>query len=450
MGSGQERGHPVNSETSLASSSASPADSPPPESWPPESCPVAIVGAGPAGLAAAEILGEAGLSVALFDAMARPGRKFLMAGRGGLNLTHSEPLEPFLERYGSARAFLEPMIRDFPPETLRNWAEGLGEPCFVGSSGRVFPRSMKASPLLRAWLRRLQGLGVRGWSGWRWIGWTGEGSLQFRNAAGDLAAVRADRTLLALGGGSWPKLGSDGGWTSLLAVKGVEMLLLRPANCGFLCGWSDFLTRKFAGTPLKDVALRVYSPEGAEIACGRGDMILSESGIEGSAVYAIAAPLRDRLANGAVSPGRPVLSLDLRPDQSEQDLAARLAKAPSGESLSGSLKKRLHFPALVSPLLRELAGEDLPKDPRALASLLKALPVPVTAPAGLERAISSAGGVCLSAIGPDLQLKAIPGMYVAGEMLDWEAPTGGYLLQACFATGRHAGKAIVEAVGLQP
>jgi len=433
----------------------------------PKMCDAVIVGAGPAGLAAAEIISASGYHVVLCEAMPSPGRKFLMAGRGGLNLTHSENLEPFLDRYGPARPFLEPMLRAFPPEALQIWAAALGEPCFIGTSGRVFPKSFKASPLLRAWLQRLRQQNVQAFFRHRWLGWADHTpdafaenpqaglGLRFQTAQGEETFLQAKTALLALGGASWPRLGSDGRWRPLLEQQGLTITPFRPSNCGFLCSWSDFFTERFAGTPLKNVALTVFDRQNQPLATAHGDLILGAHGIEGSAVYALSAPLRDRLADNPkpslalASSAAPYqdtacLRLDLKPDLSLETLRARLAKAPAGESLSNTLRKRLALSPAVPSLLKECLAE--PETLFSLAAQLKALPLPVTEPAGLERAISTAGGVSLAMLTSDLEVKTQPGLFLAGEMLDWEAPTGGYLLQACFATGRHAGQAMVRSL----
>jgi uncharacterized flavoprotein (TIGR03862 family) len=381
----------------------------------------AIVGAGPAGLAAAERLAEAGITVEIFDRMPSPGRKLLMAGRGGLNLTHSEPLPGFLARYGAEAGWLAPFIAAFPPAALRDWCAGLGQETFTGSSGRVFPVGLKASPLLRAWLARLAAMGVRLHTRRRWLGWDETGALRFDGAA----PVAADVTVLALGGASWPRLGSDGGWAGIVAARGVRIVPLRPANCGFHAGWSDVL-RRFAGTPLKRIALHF---EGRTV---RGEAVLTETGIEGGAVYALSAALREAIA----ALGAAVPDIDLRPDLDEAALAARLAAPRRGQSLSTFLRKQAGLAPVAIALLRE-AGPP-PDAPAALAARIRRLPLRLTGIAGLERAISSAGGIARDELDARLMLRRLPGTFAAGEMLDWEAPTGGYLLQACLATGRAA------------
>lgn len=386
------------------------------------------MGAGPAGLMAAEGLSAAGVAVTVHERMASPARKFLMAGRGGLNLTHAEPLPPFLAHYGSAAEWLGPMIEAFPPNALRDWAAGLGEPTFVGPSGRVFPKSLKASPLLRAWLRRLavQGVALKTRSEWR--GFDGE-ALLFADADGCLIREIPDATILALGGASWPRLGGDGTWTR--HFDPVEIAPFRPANCGFDIAWSKAFRTRFAGTPLKTIAL---SHEGRTV---RGEAVITAYGIEGGAVYALSAALRDAIARD----GQTTLTLDLKPDLDAAALAARLAKGGPGQSLSTRLKKA-GLPPLAAALLRETLPVP-PKDADSLAHALKAIPLTLLSPRGLERAISSAGGVRLQALDPGLMLKSRPGLFLAGEMLDWEAPTGGYLLQASFSMGVWVAKAVL-------
>lgn len=395
---------------------------------------VAIIGAGPAGLIAAERLAEAGLKVAIYERMASPARKFLLAGRGGLNLTHSEPLDALLDRYGAARTWLEPAIRAFPPQALRDWADGLGANSFVGSSGRVFPKAMKASPLLRAWLTRLDGLGVALHAGRLWTGWDEAGALRFALRDGGEEIVTPRATLLALGGASWPRLGSDGSWIEWLAAKGIAIAPLQPANAGFAVAWSALMRERFAGQPLKRIAL---SFAGQRI---MGEAMIDVDGIEGGAIYALSGPLREAIARE----GEAILSIDLRPDLSEPEVASRLAKRRPGETLSNHLRKAAGLSPVAAAVLRETANGQLPAEPEALAKLIKAAPLRLTGMAALSRAISTAGGIPAEAIDQDFMLKCLPGVFVAGEMLDWEAPTGGYLLQACFATGVAAAEGIAR------
>ncbi len=392
---------------------------------------IAIVGGGPAGLIAAEHLAGRGYRVTIYDRMPSLGRKFLLAGRGGLNLTHGEPLETFLTRYREAAPPLAPMIRAFPPDALRDWCHGLGEETFVGSSGRVFPRSFKASPLLRAWLRRLGSLGVDFRPGHRWKGWAEDGSLLFETAEGPVA-VTADAVLLALGGASWPRLGSDGGWIPLLAARGVAVAPLRPSNVGIEIPWSDVLRARFAGAPLKRIALAA----GGERV--RGEAVITETGLEGGAVYALSAPIRAALE----SEGFATLELDLKPDLGATAIAAKLASARKGESFANRLRKQLALPPAAAALLQEADREAGRLSPDRLAALVKGVPLTVTGLRPIERAISSAGGVRWSETDERLMLAKAPGVFCAGEMLDWEAPTGGYLLQGCFATGLAAARGI--------
>lgn len=375
-----------------------------------------IIGAGPAGLMAAEILAQAGHAVRIYDRMPSPARKLLIAGRGGLNLTHSEPLDVFMTRYGPTADWLAPCIHAFPPDALRAWCEGLGEETFIGSSGRVFPRAMKASSLVRAWLRRLESLGVQYMPRHHWQGWDGD-ALRFATPAGELR-VTADATLLALGGASWPKLGSDGGWVDLLDAQGISISPLVPANCGFLVDWSDYLIGRFAGTPLKPLAI---THEGI---MRRGEAMITARGIEGGAIYALGASLRDAIARD----GSTTIHLDLRPDMTTEALRLKLG-ARGNKSLSSTLKST-NFSPLAIALLHEAGGPQ-----HDLAAQLKAIPLTLRGTAGMERAISTAGGVARDALTDRFMLRSKPGVFVAGEMLDWEAPTGGYLLQACFSTG---------------
>ncbi len=388
----------------------------------------AIIGGGPAGLMAAEVLARNGVKVTIYERMPSLARKFLMAGRGGLNITHSEPMPKFLKRYGDAEAVLFPAIESFPPSALIAWCEELGQETFTGSSGRVFPKSMKASPLLRAWLKRLDGQGVEVKLRHSFRGWDDAGRLLITDADGATQAIQADATILAMGGASWPRLGSDGGWIAHLHAKGVAITPLRPANCGFEVEWSQHLRDNFAGSPLKNVAL-IFN--GARVT---GECTVSEYGLEGGAVYTQSAALRDAIERE----GQALLTIDLKPDMSAEVLAQRLA-APRGKtSLSNHLRKRLAMPAIEIALLRETGAPF--DDPRRLATHIKALPLRLVRTRPIERAISSAGGIAFSELDEWLMLKRMPGVFCAGEMLDWEAPTGGYLLQACIATGFAAGQ----------
>jgi uncharacterized flavoprotein (TIGR03862 family) len=386
---------------------------------------IAVIGAGPAGLMAAEILSATGQSVTVFDRMPSVGRKLLMAGRGGLNLTHSEPLDAFVTRYGATDPRLTTAVQAFPPDALRAWAEGLGQDLFTGSSGRVFPKAMKASPLLRAWLARLAAQGVRFDLRRRWHGFADDGALLFDG----MAPVPVDGVVLALGGASWPRLGSDGGWTAILAAKGVDVAPLKPANSGVMIGWTEIFRERFAGTPLKSVAIRALGR------VSRGDAVISAYGLEGGAIYGLSSALRDA--------GPSTITVDLRPDLSEAAVAEKLRMLRPRDSLSNGLRRTLSLAPVAMNMLRE--GQfDLPRDPVTLAALIKALPLRVTGVQGLDRAISSAGGIAWDEVDDRFMLRRLPGVFAAGEMLDWEAPTGGYLLQACMATGAAAARGLLD------
>ena len=387
---------------------------------------VCVIGGGPAGLMAAEVLSAAGRAVTVYERMPTVGRKLLMAGRGGLNLTHSEPFEAFVGRYAEAAERLRPLLEAYPPEALVAWAEGLGQPVFVGTSGRVFPRALKASPLLRAWLARLAAQGVQVRTRHQWTGWNEAGELAFHTPDGGTSA-RPAATVLALGGASWPGLGSDGSWAPLLAGRGAPVTPFRPANCGFEIAWSEVFRTRFAGEPLKSVALTF---NGRTV---RGEAVVAGYGIEGGAVYALSAALRDEIA----ARGAAVLELDLRPDRTAEQLARRLGAARHGETAANLLRKAAGLSPVAANLVREAHGA-LAAEPDALARQIKSVPLRLTAPRPLARAISTAGGVELGTVDEALMLRAAPGVFVAGEMLDWEAPTGGYLLQATFASGVRA------------
>ena len=399
--------------------------------------PVAVIGAGPAGLMAAEVLAKAGCGVTVYDRMPSAGRKLLMAGRGGLNLTHSDPLDTFLPRYGARVGRLAPLIEAYPPQALIAWAEGLGQETFVGSSGRVFPKALKASPLLRAWLARLQALGVEIRTRHDWTGWDAEGRLCFQTAQGE-ATASPDTTVLALGGASWPRLGATGDWAKVLALDGVEITPLLPANAGFDVAWSDLFRDRFPGEPLKGVAITFGRVR------VRGEAMVTRHGLEGGAIYALSADIRDAIARD----GAARLWIDLRPDARVEELQAKIAQQPPHQSLANRLRKALHMTPLEINLLREAHGKDLPSDPSALATAIKGAPLTLTAIRPIARAISTAGGVAFSAVDGDLMLTARPGVFVAGEMLDWEAPTGGYLLQASFATGVAAARGVLRRLGI--
>jgi len=389
----------------------------------------AVIGGGPSGLMTAEVLSAAGVQVDVYDRMPSLGRKFLMAGRGGLNLTHSEDLESFLGRYGEAATQLEPIVRAFTPADLVAWAHDLGQPTFVGSSGRVFPKTLKASPLLRAWLARLQAQGVRFHLRQDWTGWNAAGDLVFT----DKTVAKPAVVVLAMGGASWPRLGSTGGWAAILAERDVEISPFTPANSGFEVDWSPTFIERFAGQPLKNISLSFGDRT------ARGEAMISEYGLEGGAVYALSAALRDAIKRD----GEAVIDIDLRPDTPRSRLADRLHKAAAGQSASNLLRKAANLSPVEVNLLREGHGVDLPRDAGRLAQAIKATSLHLTATRSLDRAISSAGGVSLSELDEGLMIRRLPGVYAVGEMLDWEAPTGGYLLQACLATGVAAARAIL-------
>lgn len=389
-----------------------------------------VIGGGPAGLMAAEELLKAGIAVDLYDAMPSVGRKFLMAGKGGLNITHAEDMAAFIGRYGVARDRIAPWLAAFGPTQLRAWIEGLGISTFVGTSGRVFPAEMKAAPLLRAWLHRLRGQGLRLHMRHRWLGWDDQGALRFASPHGEMA-VAADATILAVGGGSWPQLGSDGAWADIVAARHVEITPLRPSNCGFDLEWSGPFAEKHAGAPVKNIAASFGGIRRA------GECIVTATGIEGGVIYTLSAALRDAIA----AQGEAILELDLLPQFSTDRIAAKIARPRGSRSLSSHLKSRLRLDTVKAGLIRECLSSDVLADPARLAAAIKALPFTLHAARPLAEAISSAGGVKFSSLSPDLMLLSNPGVYCAGEMLDWEAPTGGYLLTACFASGKVAGSA---------
>jgi uncharacterized flavoprotein (TIGR03862 family) len=389
---------------------------------------VAIIGAGPAGLMAAEVLGGQGVSVDLYESLPSPGRKLLFAGKSGLNVTHAEPYENFLQRFGATRSWLQPALDAFRPDAVRLWATDLGVETFVGSSGRVFPIGFKAAPLLRAWLRRLADSGATLHTRHRWQGWGSAGALMFETPDGPVE-VNADATVLALGGASWPRLGSDGHWQSWLASRGVEMAPFLPSNVGFDVAWSAHFLERFEGTPLKGVGL-CAAGEGA-----RGDVVITANGIEGGAVYELSSILRDAIARD----GTTKLSFDLLPDRSESQIRERLERPRGKRSRANHLRQSVGLTGVKAALLREGRGIEGHADAARLAALVKAYPLELQAPRPVAEAISSAGGVMREAVTPDYMIKTMPGVFCAGEMLDWEVRTGGYLLTACFATGRAAG-----------
>ena len=408
------------------------------------SIPVAIIGGGPAGLMAAQILVDAGISVHLFDAMPSVGRKFLLAGKGGLNLTHSEGADTFAGRYGARRDAIERVLSDFDATALREWAQRLGIETFVGTSGRVFPKDMKAAPLLRAWLHRLrhpaQGAGVQFHMRHRWTGWGEDNTLLFDTPEGP-SQVKADAVVLALGGGSWGRLGSNGAWVPLLTQKGVAVAPLLPSNCGFdvLGGWSEHFRSRFAGQPFKSVAISLASASG-QTWRRKGEFVATESGVEGSLVYAASSQLRDEITrNGAAT-----FMLDLLPDMSVEKVLQEVSHPRGSRSLSSHLKSRLNLDGIKAGILHELLDKTAINDPAQLATAIKALPITLQATRPIDEAISSAGGVLFEVLNAGHMLEQLPGVFCAGEMLDWEAPTGGYLLHASFATGRAAGQGVLE------
>jgi uncharacterized flavoprotein (TIGR03862 family) len=418
---------------------------------------VAVIGGGPAGLMAAEVLAAAGASVDLFDAMPSVGRKFLLAGKGGLNLTHNEDHSAFAARYAARRAQIEPMLQQFGATHVRAWAQALGVASFVGSSGRVFPVDMKAAPLLRAWLHRLRVAGVRFHMRHRWVGW-GQGgdaqqTLRFEAPAGEIEKP-FDAVVLALGGGSWARLGSDGAWVPLLGARGVDVAPLRPSNCGFdvgrsaadgslASGWTEHFRSRFAGHPLKTVALSIGMPDGVAFEQA-GEFVVTEGGVEGSLVYALSALAREQIA----AHGHALVHIDLLPGRSAEFVQAEVARARGPRSLATHLKSRLGIDGVKAALLYELLPRELIGDAAQLAAAIKHLPLPLLAARPLDEAISSAGGVRFEALDDGLMLRALPGVFCAGEMLDWEAPTGGYLLTACFASGVAAANGVVKHLSL--
>lgn len=430
------------------------------------SCEVAVIGAGPAGLMAAETAAAAGLRVHVFDAMPSVGRKFLLAGKGGLNLTHAEPLPDFLSRYAARQQVLSQWLQDFGPAQLRAWADALGAQTFVGTSGRVFPKNMKAAPLLRAWLHRLRGQGVQLHMRHRWMGWsqaqggTEPPALLFATPVGDLR-VQARAVVLALGGASWARLGSDGAWVPLLAQRGVTVAPLAPSNCGFdvprvdapvgetrrafflelmgrgpapAMGWTPHFVERFAGQPFKSVQLSFTDSQGRHFE-RRGEFVATATGVEGSLIYAVSSLLRDEIT----AHGHATFHLDLLPDHTPERVLVEVCHPRGSRSLSSHLKSRLGLDGIKTAILYEQLGKDGMADPVALAPAIKALPITVVAPRPIDEAISTAGGVAFEALDERLMVRTLPGVFCAGEMLDWEAPTGGYLLTACYATGRAAG-----------
>ena len=403
---------------------------------------VAVIGGGSAGLMAAEVLIRGGVRVDVYDAMPTVGRKFLRAGKGGMNITHAEPADDFLSRYGARRAQIKPLLDGFGPDALREWVQGLGIATFVGSSGRVFPADMKAAPLLRAWLHRLRESGVHFHMRHRWCGWNENGALHFDTARGEVVA-QSDAVVLALGGGSWARLGSDGAWVPLLAQRGIAVAPLRPANCGFDVGWSAHFSEKFSGHPLKSVGVS-YTDAAGHSHSRRGDVMVTASGVEGGPVYALSAMLRDEIEIR----GEAVIHIDMAPGKTLPRLIGEIDHPRGSRSMSSHLQSRANIRGVQTGLLRELLHKSDFDHPERLASAIKFLPLRLVATRPLDEAISSAGGVEFEALDEYLMVRALPGVFCAGEMLDWEAPTGGYLLTACFASGHHAGRGVLDWLGV--
>ncbi|HEX8596351.1 MAG TPA: TIGR03862 family flavoprotein [Pseudomonas sp.] len=396
---------------------------------------VAIIGGGPAGLMAAEVLSQAGIKVDLYDAMPSVGRKFLLAGVGGMNITHSEPYPAFLSRYAERAPHIAPMLRSFGADPLCEWIHGLGIETFIGSSGRVFPTDMKAAPLLRVWLKRLREAGVAIHTRHRWLGWDAQGQLRMGGNPGEIT-VHPDAVLLALGGASWARLGSDGAWVPWLEQRGVGVAPLQAANCGFeTTGWSQLLRDRFAGAPLKNIAMGLPGQ-----AARLGECVLTDTGVEGSLVYALSAQIRELINQR----GAATVYIDLLPNKTVSSVEKSLAKPRGSRSMSKHLHSQLGIDGVKAALLRELASREAFDDPAQLSKTLKALPLKLIKARPLDEAISTAGGVTFESMDERLMLNALPGVFCAGEMLDWEAPTGGYLLTACFASGRTAGLGMVE------
>ena len=398
---------------------------------------VAVIGGGPAGLMAAEVISAHGLKVDVYDSMPSVGRKFLMAGKSGLNITHSEPFEQFVARYGKRRAQIEPLLKNFGPDELRQWVHGLGIETFVGTSGRVFPVGMKASPLLRAWLKRLNDSNVTFHLRHKWSGWNTDKSLKFETPKGE-KGINPDAVVLALGGGSWARLGSDGMWVDWLRQAGAEVEALKPSNCGFDVAWSPHFRERFEGHPIKSVVLSFGSFR------QQGEFIVTEEGVEGSLIYAASALLRDEIA----ARGCAVMMLDLAPDRSHEWLVQRLSRSRGSRSMASHLEKNVNIKGVKAGLLREFVSKEDFSNLQPLAHFIKNLPIPLSAARPLDEAISTAGGVTFESLDENLMLPVLPGFFCAGEMLDWEAPTGGYLLTACFASGHAAGEGVLRWLGV--
>ena len=397
---------------------------------------VVVIGGGPTGLMAAEVLSQHDVKVDVYDSMPSVGRKFLVAGKGGLNLTHSEPFEQFVSRYGKRRAQIEPLLKNFGPEELRQWARGLGIETFVGTSGRVFPAGMKTSPLLRAWLKRLNDLGVTFHLRHKWRGWNADKSLKFETPDGE-KNIKADAVVLALGGGSWARLGSDGAWVNWLSQAGVKVEALKPSNCGFDVAWSPHFRAKFDGHPIKSVVLSFESFR------QQGEFIVTKEGVQGSLVYAASVLIRDEIE----AKGRAVISLDMAPDRSLEWLVQKLSKPRGSRSMASHLEKAVGMKGVKVGLLHEFMQKEDFANVEKLASFIKRLPIPLIAPRPLDEAISSAGGLTFESLDENLMIRVLPGIFCAGEMLDWEAPTGGYLITACMSSGRVAGEGVLKWLG---
>ncbi len=404
---------------------------------PTQSRAVAVIGGGPAGLMSAEVLIRGGVQVDLYDSMPSVGRKFLVAGKGGLNLTHSEPREQFLSRYGDRRAQLESLLDQFGPEDLRRWVHELGVETFVGTSARVFPVGMKTAPILRAWLLRLRKAEVTFHTRHKWCGWNDDGSLRFETPEGEVTVSPA-AVVLALGGGSWSRLGSTGAWVPLLTERGIKVAPLKPSNCGFDVAWSGHFRTRFEGFPLKPVIISFTDSKGNTFR-KQGEFVITATGVEGSLIYAFSAQLRDEIE----ASGSAVIKLDLAPGWSQQRLVERLSQPRGSRTLSGHLEKATKIKGVKAGLLREFVPKENFSDPEYLAAAIKELSIPLIAPRPLDEAISSAGGILFEELDEHLMIRSIPGVFCAGEMLDWEAPTGGYLLTACFASGRAAGLGVL-------
>ena len=404
---------------------------------PVKSCNIAIVGAGPAGLMTAEVLASKGHRVTIYERMPSPARKFLLAGRGGLNLTHTEQHDHFLQRYGSATEPIQRAIDGFPPQAIIAWAQGLGQETFIGSSGRVFPKTMKASPLLRAWLKRLDSLGVKLRTRHTFVGFA-EGGLKISRSGGGVETFPHDAVILALGGASWPKLGSDGSWIAPLSQAGIGNTPLSASNAGILIPWSDHVRLRFAGTPLKRIAVTVDG------VTARGEAVITSTGLEGGVIYALSRPIRAALAAPPA-----VMTIDLRPDMTHAELAERLARGAAKDSLSNHLRKAAGLSPAQAAVFREGTAKSQ-REPQALALAIKNFALPLAGMHGLERAISTAGGIALGELDDNAMVQRLPGVFAAGEMLDWDAPTGGYLLTACLATGVSAANGVMRWLAKSP